>query len=119
MVRGRLLAWDRLTAGMGTSHDFELHTDAEGVVWLAGERDMSNAERGRRQTTGNLDGQAAAVLDLSDLQFLDSTGIRAFLQLANDRTEGVVLRNPRPNVRRVLEIAGVGETLGVRVSPLT
>jgi anti-anti-sigma factor len=100
---------------MGMSHDFQLRTDPEGVVWLSGELDMSNTDSFLQQTMGSLDGQPTAVLDLSALQFVDSTAIRAFLRLASDRAEGVVLRDPRPNVRRVLEVAGIDESMGIRI----
>jgi anti-sigma B factor antagonist len=58
------------------------------------------------------------VLDLSGLSFMDSSGLRMVLQLANGRADGVVvLRNPTPAVNRILEIALAGETPGVRVEP--
>jgi anti-anti-sigma factor len=83
---------------------------------LAGELDMANADWFLEQTMGDLDGQLTAVLDLSALTFLDSLGIRAILRLAKVRTEGVVLRNPQPNVRKVLNLAGI-DAMGVRMDP--
>jgi anti-anti-sigma factor len=101
---------------MDTPHDFEMRPDSEGVMWLSGELDMANADSFLERTMGHLDGQPTAVLDLSALTFLDSSGIRAILRMAKVRTEGVVVRNPQPNVRNVLEIAGV-DALGVRIDP--
>ncbi len=99
---------------MDTPHDFEMRPDSEGVMWLSGELDMANADSFLERTMGHLDGQPTAVLDLSALTFVDSSGIRAILRMV--RTEGVVVRNPQPNVRNVLEIAGV-DALGVRIDP--
>lgn len=101
---------------MSTSRPFESRVDTDGVVWLSGELDMATAEPFSRTVFANVDGQQL-VLDLSELDFVDSTGIRAILQLAKARQEAVVLRNLRPNVRRVLAIAGVDETMGVRFEP--
>lgn len=100
---------------MGESHDFEIRTDREGIMWLSGELDMANVESFLERTEGNLDGQPTAVLDLSGLKFVDSTGIRAFLRLAAKRSEGIVLRDPRPNVRSVLAVTGIDERIGVRI----
>jgi len=56
------------------------------------------------------------VIEIRRETFLDSVGIRAILRLAKVRTEGVVLRNPQPNVRKVLDIAGI-DAMGVRIDP--
>lgn len=101
---------------MDAPHTFEMRPDPDGVVWLSGEVDMANADSFLEQTMGSLDGQQAAVLDISALTFLDSSGIRALLRLAKVRTEGVVLRNPQPNVRKVLDVAGI-DAMGVRMDP--
>ena len=84
-------------------------------MWLSGELDMANVESFLERTERNLDGQPTAVLDLSGLKFVDSTGIRAFLRLASTRSEGIVLRDPRPNVRSVLAVTGIDERMGVRI----
>jgi anti-anti-sigma factor len=84
---------------------FETRVDPDGVVWLSGELDMATADPFTKTVFANVDGQQL-VLDLSELTFLDSTGIRAIFELARARQEAVVLRNLRPNVRNVLAIAG-------------
>jgi anti-anti-sigma factor len=62
-----------------------------------------------------LDGTCDLVLDVSGLSFIDSTGIRAILNLAaKTAPRAVVLRHPRPNVENVLNIVRI-ETLGIRV----
>jgi hypothetical protein len=55
-------------------------------------------------------------LDLSELTFLDSSGIRAILRFADFVCpKGVFLRNPSESVRTVLGMAGVEGLIGVTV----
>jgi anti-anti-sigma regulatory factor len=62
-----------------------------------------------------LDGAGELVPDVSRLSFIDSTGIRAILNLAaKTAPRPVVIRHPRPNVEHVLNVARI-DTLGVRV----
>ena len=55
-------------------------------------------------------------LDLSAVEFLDSSAIRLFVRLQQSREggEALILRAPRPHVARVLSVAGVAG-LGIRV----
>jgi anti-sigma B factor antagonist len=51
-------------------------------------------------------------LDLSELTFLDSSGIRALLQLNAQLEDGsLILERPSPFARRVMGVVGVGESL--------
>ena len=90
--------------------------EGDGVrVWLAGELDMATVgeaeaavARARRETPGPLR------LDLSELTFLDSSGLRLVLKVdATCRADGCALEivpGPRA-VQRVFELAGVGGML--------
>jgi anti-anti-sigma factor len=100
-----------------TKAPFEVRTDAEGVYWLSGELDLSQADAFLQTSTAHLDGQADVVLECSGLTFLDSSGIRAFLTFASQAPGVLVIRNASPTVRKVLEIAGVGQHTGVRIEP--
>jgi anti-anti-sigma factor len=56
------------------------------------------------------------MIDVSKLEFVDSSGLRLFIRLRQalgDRGE-LILRSPQPHVARVVEIAGLRE-LGVRL----
>ena len=99
---------------MSAPQPFKSRIDPDGVVYLSGELDMAIADSFCQGLLSSLNGQRP-VLDLSELTFLDSSGIRAILQLARTSGQSVVLRNLRPNVRRVLESTGVNETLGVQI----
>ena len=97
---------------------FEVRLDADGVVWLSGELDMATVNSFSDRVMGNVRGPQA-LLDLSDLTFVDSSGIRAILRLAQQCGQGVVLRNVPQNVRDVLAVAGIDATIGVRIDPST
>jgi anti-anti-sigma factor len=99
---------------MSAPRPFEARIDPDGVVYLSGELDMAVADSFSQGLISNLDGQRP-VLDLSDLTFLDSSGIRAILQVAAASGQGVALRSLRPNIRKVLAVAGVDEMLGVQI----
>jgi anti-sigma B factor antagonist len=54
------------------------------------------------------------VLDLAELRFMDSTGLRILLKAKRTAVEGgwvLVLRSVPPNIRRLLELAGVQDVI--------
>lgn len=84
---------------------------------VSGELDTSTAtpftEAVERAVWGSV---GAFVLDLSELRFIDSTGLHALLRARaylsrEDRSLAVLL--PRGQVRRVLDLAGMLDTLVV------
>ncbi len=93
----------------------QVRAGGEGVVSLVGEFDMAEADAFLEWVGTNVDGQRDVVLDCSALTFLDSSGIRAILTFASQVPGGVVIRCPSSTVRKVLEIAGVDESIGVKV----
>ena len=102
---------------MSKTHPFDVVTGDDGVVWLSGELDMAQTDRFAEVTPNLVDGQSEIVLELSQLTFLDSSGIRAVLALASGHSRTVILRNPQPNVLKVLSISRVGELATVRIEP--
>jgi anti-anti-sigma factor len=94
---------------------FEVRAVGEGVVSLVGEFDLAEADAFLEWVGTNVDSQSEVVLDCSALTFLDSSGIRAILTFASQTPASVVIRRPSPAVRKVLEIAGVDEAIGVKV----
>jgi anti-sigma B factor antagonist len=92
--------------------------DGEAIVRVAGELDMASAEQLRHAVTHLLNAGKARVigLDLRDLTFLDSTGIGTLVVAQRiSRHVGVELRLIAVSAfaTHVLNIAGVGEALGV------
>jgi anti-sigma B factor antagonist len=96
---------------------FDLDVDGDGVIRIRGELDLAGADRFTALAGAVLDGQRKVVLDVSELEFIDSTGIRAVVALAQRNGPGIVLRNPRRNVRRVLDITGIDNCAGIRIEP--
>ena len=80
--------------------------DGAGLV-LAGELDLSSAEVLAEALEPKLAAGGRIVLDLTDLQFMDSTGLQVLIQSAitlGDRGS-IVLRHPPNLVRSILELA--------------
>ena len=83
------------------------------VVRLRGEMDLGSTGRAKESLDAVVaDQPPAIVVDLVELEFIDSSGIRALLaaaKAAEAHGTAFTIRAPRPSVRRVLEIAGVGD----------
>ena len=84
-------------------------------VSLDGELDLSNADTLRAEFTRiEATSVSRIVLDLSELEFIDSTGLAVILEAhERARSNGHVLRVLRPNgqVARVFELCGLDEVL--------
>lgn len=92
--------------------------DSTCTVGLAGEIDMANANEVLEWIRGAVDDSGCSLLrlDLAELIFLDSTGVR-MLVMAHDYVvaKGAVLMavNPDRMIQQVLEITGVAAALGL------
>ena len=84
---------------------------------LLGELDMSTAPRlGDELARLASDGATMVTVDLSDLAFIDSTGLSVLITgLKRLRQQGgdMVLRSPTPGTRKVLEITGLTEVFSI------
>lgn len=91
----------------------ERHGDAL-VVSIAGELDISNAPQLAAEVDGVADG-SALVLDLTELEFVDSTGLRTLVVAARAAPHGCAFVCPEDNapVQRLIEIFGVAEAFPV------
>jgi anti-sigma B factor antagonist len=76
-----------------------------------GEIDMAVADGlGEAIISALKDGSPRVVVDLTEVTFLDSSGIRALLmarKVADEHDRSLVVENPAPMVHRVLTIGGV------------
>lgn len=97
--------------------DLDVQADPDGSLRLSGEFDMSSVDTFRLAVETLADPDREVVLDMTELTFIDSSGIRAILTMAQEigAANGVVLRNPQPNVRRVLDLIGIEGRSGIRV----
>jgi anti-sigma B factor antagonist len=93
--------------------DFTIRED---VVALHGELDLATVFT-LDAAIDLIDGSGRdLILDLSDLDFVDSIGLTRFVRLHRRLREhgaGLVLRHPQPNVRRVLTVTGLDHLLGI------
>jgi anti-sigma B factor antagonist len=90
----------------------EVDAAAGGVrtVRPSGELDIGTAPKLERALLEDREAGDRVVLDLADLEFIDSTGLRVIVQAAAAAEQGrweLRLRHGRPAVRRVFEISGV------------
>ena len=86
-------------------------------VRLLGELDMSTAPQLRDELLRlTSDGARQVTVDLSQLEFMDSTGLSVLitgLKRLRERGGDMALRSPTPNTRRVLEITGLTEVFAI------
>jgi anti-anti-sigma factor len=78
---------------------------------LSGELDTSAARSVDRAVDEVVAaGATSVVIDLGDITFIDSSGLRSLIrarQQLGDHTDSVQLRNPQPGAMRLLEITGL------------
>jgi anti-sigma B factor antagonist len=83
------------------------------TITLAGELDSSNVGRLETSVTAIVaERPERVVFDLSELRFMDSAGISVLVRLAAE-VNAVLIRDPSPIVRRVIEITGLAGILQV------
>lgn len=104
---------------MSSSLDIDITTgEADTVIVIRGELDADNcAALGEKLPTAPDHG---VVVDMSGVQFIDSSGISEVLRLRDRVTSNggtVVVSDPSPQVRKVLEITGLLEMFGLHSAP--
>ena len=85
-----------------------VHEEAETyVLELSGEIDLSNADafgdEGARLASTMANG-TRLVIDLAGVRFMDSMGLRALLRIHRRAGDALVIRNPSPQVQRLLDV---------------
>ena len=93
-------------------------TDADrATVALRGELDLSGVDRARQAIEEAEAGPATLlVLDLSELDFIDSTGLEVMLHAArraHDDGRRLIVARPSRYVRRLLEMTAIDQSLDV------
>ena len=96
----------------GTNDTLHVHVAPDGAIVASGDIDVAGGpilDAVIMEQEQALDGTAAIVIDLTDVTFIDSSGLRSLLgasRRADERSAQVVLRSPSPAVQRLLEITG-------------
>lgn len=99
---------------IGRSHDFVAYSSSEDgvrLITLRGELDLASAPKLERELEAALAAsEAPIIVDLSDLAFMDSTGLRALIMgqrnASDQQRPFAVARRADSFVARVFEIAG-------------
>jgi anti-sigma B factor antagonist len=91
-----------------------LHRGQESLVNLSGELDLSSAPALRELLAGTFenDGPRRIVLDLSDLIYLDSTGLSIFVATQKRASASGIefcLANPNPSVGQLFKITALDQ----------
>lgn len=101
---------------MGRESDLlTVHETADGWT-IVGEIDASTAPTLDGALADLPEGDGPVVLDLGDVSFIDSSGLRVLIALATRASEvgrPVTLDRPSPAVARLLEITGLAEMFGL------
>ncbi len=103
--------------------NFEFTCDVEGKnaeLIVKGEIDVSNAPELRGAIHEALDSNIESlVIDISQVSYIDSTGIGVLVgarHRAMDESISFEIRNPQPNVLRVLSLLGMVEDLNIQLT---
>lgn len=91
--------------------------DSYSIVGLAGESDVYTYDQLRNALESEVArGHPLLVVDLSGLEFMDSTGVQVLLDIRvmmNDRGGRLVLAAPQTTVARVLNLIGADQLIPV------
>jgi anti-anti-sigma factor len=85
------------------------------LVRLGGELDLHNADAVRQALAGAINGGAARiVVDMSEVEFVDSTTLGVLIEARSKLGhDGVLLAAPQHETRRTLEVSGLDRHLPV------
>jgi anti-sigma B factor antagonist len=108
---------------MGEGFTTEVNaTDEAAVIHVRGEIDIATVERLRDVIEPHMGPKQTIVLDLSEVEFMDSSALHLLVQAGGRLSENggsLILRNPSPAAHRLLTIAGVTDLLELtpRITP--
>jgi anti-sigma B factor antagonist len=99
---------------MGNQDSLTIERDKDGVITVHGDIDVAggpilDAAIREREGEGEGEGDGTVIIDLGDVFFIDSSGLRSLLgasRRARERATTVTLRHVGAEVLRLLEITG-------------
>lgn len=86
------------------------------TIFVNGEVDLSNSAEVRKTILGALKTTPEVKVDLSEVEYIDSSGIAAMvegLQFANSNARTFSLTNPSTQVRNILELARLDQVFNI------
>ena len=89
-------------------------TDEATVIHVAGEIDLATAGRLRDVIEPHMGPKQKIILDLSQVEFMDSAALHVLVQARGQLTENggsLILRNPSRGAHRLLTVAGANDLL--------
>jgi anti-anti-sigma factor len=97
---------------MTPNWEWQQRTDTESVLFVRGDLDVAVGVEfvdAVNEALAGDDSMTQVVIDLGGVDFIDSSGLRAMLQLTQNRGERVQIGTISPAVQRLLEITGTLE----------
>jgi anti-sigma B factor antagonist len=97
--------------------DFEITQVSPERYRLSGELDMASAETLRDALQPVVEANGRLVLDVEAITFIDSSGLRALVQLSQqmDGAGPLILSEVPSSVRRLLDVVGLEAIPGIEV----
>jgi anti-sigma B factor antagonist len=90
------------------------------LIRLSGEIDLSNSDQVHQQLESAIEGSTPIVIDLTEIKYLDSQGLRLIKQLWNqvekDGRELRLVAPPNSVARQVLDMARMSDYVEIRDS---
>jgi anti-anti-sigma factor len=87
------------------------------VMYLSGEIDIATADKLRAALDAALSTDADLVVDMTDVAFIDGTGLRAILRVAESLNgNGPLALVHAPQVVRLLELTGLTGIPSIRIA---
>ena len=100
--------------------DFGITSDGSRTFFLNGELDMATVPIMDLAIVDAVGRGGPISMDLTDITFLDSTGLGAILKAAKDLPSGcIVLHGVHDGVSKVTELMGVDKAENIHVIPCT
>ena len=92
------------------------------LISLKGEVDIYSIGKFRESIEERIKTQASEIiLDCTELSYMDSTGMGVLIELRNkakDMGQKIIMMNPRPNIKKLLNITGVDKIIYIIENPI-
>ena len=93
----------------------EVHVTKDGLA-ISGELDIAAADEFWSSAALAVNPAHEVVLDIAELTFIDSSGLRALIRFVEEVCpHGVVLRSPRDIVLRIIELLQIETLAAIRI----